>query len=65
MPLLPHLLSQVIRRIISQTERFNAPDVFQGLQDLSVLKAKVRKGNIWCTGHVCSSSSKFTLSAAA
>ena len=35
------LPAQVIRRIISQTERFNAPDVFQGLQELSVLKAKV------------------------
>ncbi|KAI7838879.1 hypothetical protein COHA_007345 [Chlorella ohadii] len=35
-------LLKVIRRIISQTERFNAPDVFQGLQELSVLKAKMR-----------------------
>lgn len=37
----PFISAQVIRRIISQTERFNAPDVFQGLQELSVLKAKV------------------------
>lgn len=39
----PHASLQVIRAIISKTENFSSADVFAGLQQLSQLRAQVRR----------------------
>ena len=38
---------KVIRSIISKTAAFSSADVFEGLQQLTVLRAKVRCGAVW------------------